>query len=137
MLRSSSVCYNLAVYSAVSCMTALYVIILSYAYLLLDASFEFIHNTSNYFYIHNSQLSVQILSEIFKSGYSRIPVYGVNKNDIVGLILTKDLIFLDPDVRTCRDLVLLSSYISLCMDLSSYLLVPLLVTIQLYILRLI
>jgi hypothetical protein len=42
----------------------------------------------------------QTLSEIFKSGYSRIPVYGVDRHDIIGLILTKDLIFLDPDVRT-------------------------------------
>ena len=36
--------------------------------------------------------------EIFKSGYSRIPVYEKSKNDIVGLILTKDLIFVDPEV---------------------------------------
>jgi metal transporter CNNM len=39
------------------------------------------------------------LSEIFRSGYSRIPVYGNDRNDIVGLILTKDLIFVDPEVR--------------------------------------
>lgn len=43
---------------------------------------------------------VQTLSEIFKSGYSRIPVYGVDRHDIIGLILTKDLIFLDADVST-------------------------------------
>ena len=36
--------------------------------------------------------------EIFKSGYSRIPVYENSKNDIVGLILAKDLIFVDPEV---------------------------------------
>jgi metal transporter CNNM len=36
--------------------------------------------------------------EIFKSGYSRIPVYEKSKNDIVGLILAKDLIFVDPEV---------------------------------------
>ena len=41
---------------------------------------------------------LQTLSKIFKSGYSRIPVYGRDTNDIVGLILTKDLIFLDPEV---------------------------------------
>ena len=43
-------------------------------------------------------MSTQTLSKIFKSGYSRIPVYGRDTNDIVGLILTKDLIFLDPEV---------------------------------------
>lgn len=37
------------------------------------------------------------MSEIFKSGYSRIPVYGESRNDIVGLMLTKDMIFIDPE----------------------------------------
>ena len=40
----------------------------------------------------------QTMYEIFKSGYSRIPVYEKSKNDIVGLILAKDLIFVDPEV---------------------------------------
>ena len=48
--------------------------------------------------IHCCLTLVQTLSEIFKSGYSRIPVYGVDRHDIIGLILTKDLIFLDADV---------------------------------------
>ena len=34
---------------------------------------------------------------IFKSGYSRIPVYEKDRNDVVGLILAKDLLFLDPE----------------------------------------
>jgi CBS domain containing-hemolysin-like protein len=39
------------------------------------------------------------LYEIFKSGYSRIPVYeGSDVNDIIGLILAKDLIFVDAEV---------------------------------------
>ena len=42
----------------------------------------------------------QIISDIYKSGFSRIPVYGIDRNDIIGLILTKDLIFIDPDVST-------------------------------------
>jgi metal transporter CNNM len=36
--------------------------------------------------------------EIFKSGYSRIPVYDKDRHDVVGLILAKDLIFVDPEV---------------------------------------
>ena len=35
------------------------------------------------------------VNEIFTSGYSRIPVYSGSKNNIVGLILTKDLILID------------------------------------------
>ena len=45
-------------------------------------------------------LSYKTLSEIFKSGYSRIPVYEANKDDIIGLILVKDLIFVDPEDAT-------------------------------------
>jgi CBS domain containing-hemolysin-like protein len=44
-------------------------------------------------------LSYKTLYEIFKAGYSRIPVYDKDKNDIVGLLLAKDLIFVDPEVR--------------------------------------
>jgi metal transporter CNNM len=39
-------------------------------------------------------MSTQTLSLLFRSGFSRIPVYGRDRNDIVGLILTKDLICL-------------------------------------------
>jgi CBS domain containing-hemolysin-like protein len=35
---------------------------------------------------------MQTIQAIFRSGYSRIPVWGTDRNDIVGLILTKDLI---------------------------------------------
>ena len=44
-------------------------------------------------------IMLQTLSEIFISGYSRIPVFDHDRNDIIGLILAKDLIFVDPDVR--------------------------------------
>jgi len=47
----------------------------------------------------HANLSYKLIYEIFKSGYSRIPVYDKDKNDIVGLILAKDLIFVDPEVR--------------------------------------
>jgi metal transporter CNNM len=43
------------------------------------------------------KLNYDNILQIFKAGYSRIPIYqGDNKNDILGLLLTKDLIFLDP-----------------------------------------
>ena len=48
----------------------------------------------------NEKLNHKVLSEIFKSGYSRIPVYGSDRHDIVGLLLTKDLIFIDADDET-------------------------------------
>ncbi len=45
----------------------------------------------------NVKLNYDNILQIFKAGYSRIPIYqGDNKNDIIGLLLTKDLIFLDP-----------------------------------------
>lgn len=40
----------------------------------------------------------QTLYEIFKSGYSRIPVYNRDPDDIIGLLLAKDLLFIDPEV---------------------------------------
>ena len=43
-------------------------------------------------------LNYKLIYEIFKSGYSRIPVYEKDRNDVVGLILAKDLIFVDPEV---------------------------------------
>ena len=44
------------------------------------------------------KLDYKLIYEIFKSGHSRIPVYEKDRNDIVGLILAKDLIFIDPEV---------------------------------------
>ena len=44
--------------------------------------------------------TVQTLSVIFKSGFSRIPVYAKDQNDVIGLLFTKDLIFIDPDDET-------------------------------------
>eukprot|EP00602_Paraphysomonas_sp_CaronLab_P000396 CAMPEP_0185032998 /NCGR_PEP_ID=MMETSP1103-20130426/21585_1 /TAXON_ID=36769 /ORGANISM="Paraphysomonas bandaiensis, Strain Caron Lab Isolate" /LENGTH=635 /DNA_ID=CAMNT_0027569117 /DNA_START=55 /DNA_END=1959 /DNA_ORIENTATION=- len=48
----------------------------------------------------NEKLNYKVLSEVFKSGYSRIPVYGRDRNDIVGVLLAKDLIFIDPEDET-------------------------------------
>lgn len=45
-------------------------------------------------------LSFATLSAIFKEGYSRIPVYEEDRANIVGLLLVKDLIFVDPSDKT-------------------------------------
>lgn len=46
----------------------------------------------------NEKLSYKLVYDIFKAGYSRIPVYEKDKDDVVGLVLAKDLIFIDPEV---------------------------------------
>ena len=43
------------------------------------------------------KLSFTKLSEIFNKGYSRIPVYERDRNNVVGLLLAKDLLFVDPE----------------------------------------
>jgi metal transporter CNNM len=48
------------------------------------------------------KLDYKLIYEIFKSGYSRIPVYEKDRDDVVGLVLAKDLIFIDPEVRAYR-----------------------------------
>jgi len=45
-------------------------------------------------------LDFKTISQIFQSGFSRIPVYGSTRDEIVGIILTKDLIFIDPEDST-------------------------------------
>ena len=45
----------------------------------------------------NEKLDFRALSNIFKSGFSRIPVLGRDANHVVGMILTKDLILIDPE----------------------------------------
>lgn len=44
-----------------------------------------------------SILDFNTLSEISKKGYSRIPVYDSERKNVVGLLHTKDLTFVDPD----------------------------------------
>lgn len=48
----------------------------------------------------SDNLNFKKITEIFKSGFSRIPVYERNKDDIIGLLLVKDLIFVDPEDET-------------------------------------
>mmetsp|Transcript_12945 Transcript_12945/g.19982 ORF Transcript_12945/g.19982 Transcript_12945/m.19982 type:complete len:737 (-) Transcript_12945:116-2326(-) len=45
----------------------------------------------------DERLGFDVVARIFKTGYSRIPVYEVSKSNIVGLLFVKDLIFLDPE----------------------------------------
>lgn len=53
-----------------------------------------------------SKLDFTTMTYIFQSGHSRIPVYNGNKNSIVGLLLTKDLILIDPEDAVTVDSVI-------------------------------
>ena len=87
----------------------------SFFFLLFLSSFSFFFFFLLFLLLY---FLLQTLSKIFKSGYSRIPVYGRNTNDIVGLILTKDLIFLDPEVCACACVsVYASGSVCVCMRL--------------------
>ncbi|KAL9191440.1 hypothetical protein ACHAXT_001146 [Thalassiosira profunda] len=45
----------------------------------------------------DERLGFDTVAKIFKTGFSRIPVYEVSKSNIIGLLFVKDLIFLDPE----------------------------------------
>ncbi|CAB3224459.1 unnamed protein product [Arctia plantaginis] len=47
-----------------------------------------------------SVLDFETMSEIVKSGYSRIPVYEGNRTNIITVLFIKDLAFVDPDDNT-------------------------------------
>lgn len=47
-------------------------------------------------------LDYNVLKTIFRSGFSRIPVFDKDRNDIVGILLTKDLLLIDPKVYICH-----------------------------------
>lgn len=58
-------------------------------------------NLSEVFMLSASDnLNFKKITEIFKCGYSRIPVYEKDRKDIIGLIFVKDLIFVDPQDET-------------------------------------
>ena len=44
-----------------------------------------------------AKLDYTTIVEIAQSGFSRIPICGKNDNDIIGVLVTKDLIFVDPE----------------------------------------
>ncbi|XP_011303756.1 metal transporter CNNM4 [Fopius arisanus] len=49
---------------------------------------------------YNAVLDFETVSEIMKSGFSRIPVYEGERNNIVTMLYIKDLAFVDPDDNT-------------------------------------
>ena len=42
-------------------------------------------------------LDRNMLGKIYKNGYSRIPIYDGDRQNIVGILMAKDLILLNPD----------------------------------------
>ena len=48
----------------------------------------------------DERLNFDCIATIFKTGYSRIPVYEIDRNNIIGILFTKDLIFVDPEDET-------------------------------------
>ena len=45
----------------------------------------------------HTRLTFPVLIDIYKSGFTRIPVYEIDRQNIVGILFTKDLILIDPD----------------------------------------
>ena len=48
----------------------------------------------------DDKLNFETMATIFKTGYSRIPVYESSPKNIVGMLFVKDLIFIDPEDET-------------------------------------
>ncbi len=45
----------------------------------------------------NANLDKHVLKNIYNQGYSRIPVYEGNKENIVGILMARDLVLLNLD----------------------------------------
>ena len=45
----------------------------------------------------NTRLTFQNMMEIYRSGYTRIPVFDGKRSNIIGILYSKDLILIDPD----------------------------------------
>ena len=48
----------------------------------------------------DEKLNFDTITNIFKTGFSRIPVWEASVSNIIGLLFVKDLIFVDPDDET-------------------------------------
>ena len=46
---------------------------------------------------HSTRLSFEAILDIYKSGYTRIPVYEKTRDNVVGILYAKDLILVDPN----------------------------------------
>lgn len=44
----------------------------------------------------STKLSMDAIKQIYASGFSRIPVFGKDANDVLGVVFVKDLVFIDP-----------------------------------------
>lgn len=49
---------------------------------------------------YNSMLTSEMLNQILKTGFTRVPVYEADRKNIVALLHVKDLALLDPDGKT-------------------------------------
>ena len=45
----------------------------------------------------NTTVTRDILKEIYTKGYSRVPIYDGSRQNIIGTLMTKDLILFNPD----------------------------------------
>jgi len=45
----------------------------------------------------NTELNHKTLRDIYSQGFSRIPIYDRTKDNIVGVLMTRDLILINPD----------------------------------------
>jgi metal transporter CNNM len=45
----------------------------------------------------NTLLSHKTLREIYSKGFSRVPIYEKTKDNIVGVLMSRDLILINPD----------------------------------------
>lgn len=45
----------------------------------------------------NTHLDHKILREIYSNGFSRVPIYDQTQDNIVGILMTRDLILINPD----------------------------------------
>merc|ERR1719469_1453993 len=50
-----------------------------------------------YMLSQDQRLDYETIRQIFETGDSRVPVYGLDKNDFKGLLYTKDLMLADPE----------------------------------------
>jgi metal transporter CNNM len=46
---------------------------------------------------NHTRLTFTVLMSIYRSGFTRVPVYETSRNNIIGILFTKDLILIDPD----------------------------------------